>query len=139
MRLSHLFIASAASLQGVLAISQLPLADETLMINGVTFETRVRWMRLANQALGELTGTPCPFAAFGTVIVNHTSSDEGELICMGVNENSKTGNPSSHGQQEIPSLPSDLNRNSNYIRRDCGNNQLYKHSNRSKWEIPPHC
>ncbi|CAI7617212.1 guanine deaminase [Penicillium manginii] len=98
MRLSHLFVASTAYLHGVLATTQLPLADETLMINGVTFETRARWMRLANQALGELSGSPCPFAAFGTVIVNHTASDEGELICMGVNENGKTGNPSSHGE-----------------------------------------
>ncbi|KAJ6020660.1 guanine deaminase [Penicillium herquei] len=74
------------------------LAEQPLMINGVTFETRAHWMRLANQALGELSGSPCPFAAFGTVIVNHTDSDVGELICMGVNENSKTGNPSSHGE-----------------------------------------
>lgn len=98
MRLSHLFVVSAAYLPGVLATTQLPLAHEKLMINGVTFETRARWMRMANQALGDLSGSPCPFAAFGTVIVNHTASDEGELICMGVNENGKTGNPSSHGK-----------------------------------------
>jgi len=74
------------------------LADPTLMINGITFSTRAHWMRLANVALSDISGSPCPFAAFGTVIVNHTASDAGELICMGVNENSKTGNPSLHGK-----------------------------------------
>jgi hypothetical protein len=54
-------------------------------------------MRRANEALSEIGGSPCPFAAFGTAIVNHTASTEGELICLGVNENSKTGNPTLHG------------------------------------------
>ncbi|KAJ5661316.1 guanine deaminase [Penicillium longicatenatum] len=80
----------------------MPLAHPSLMINGVSFETRIHWMRLANQALGGLSGSPCPFAAFGTVVVNHTESTVGELICMGVNENSKTGNPSLHGQIRFP-------------------------------------
>lgn len=62
-------------------------------------------MRRANEALGELSGSPCPFAAFGTVIVNHTNSDGlGELVCMGVNENSLTGNPSLHGEFPMESL-----------------------------------
>ncbi|KAJ5805425.1 guanine deaminase [Penicillium pulvis] len=74
-----------------IAATQMPLADPGLMINGVSIETRSHWMRLANQALGDLSGSPCPFAAFGTVIVNHTDSIAGELICMGVNENGKTG------------------------------------------------
>lgn len=74
------------------------LADPNLMINGITFPTRTRWMRLANKALGEISGSPCPFAAFGTVIVNHTASEAGKLICMGVNENGNTGNPSLHGK-----------------------------------------
>lgn len=77
------------------------LADPTLMINGITFPTRAHWMRRANEALNEISGSPCPFAAFGTVIVNHTTSDAGELICMGVNENSKTGNPSLHGESQL--------------------------------------
>ncbi|KAJ5523076.1 guanine deaminase [Penicillium frequentans] len=81
-----------------MAATQMPLADPGLMIDGVSFETRSHWMRLANQALGDLSGSPCPFAAFGTVIVNHTDSTAGELICMGVNENGKTGNPSLHGE-----------------------------------------
>ncbi|CAL5869227.1 uncharacterized protein PFLUO_LOCUS3455 [Penicillium psychrofluorescens] len=74
------------------------LADTNLMINGITFPTRAHWMRLANEALGEISGSPCPFAAFGTVIVNHTASEAGKLICMGVNENENTGNPSLHGE-----------------------------------------
>lgn len=121
MRLAHLFIVSAAYLPGVLATTQLPLADEKLMINGVTFETRARWMRLANQALGELSGSPCPFAAFGTVIVNHTASDEGELICMGVNENGKTGNPSSHGEHVNLLTSSIMDGYLKFNRRDCCN------------------
>ncbi|KAJ5569390.1 guanine deaminase [Penicillium hetheringtonii] len=76
-------------------VSAATLAKSELMINGVSFESRAHWMRLANSAL-EISGSPCPFAAFGTVIVNHTGSDTGKLICMGVNENSKTGNPSLH-------------------------------------------
>lgn len=78
-------------------VSAATLAKSELMINGVSFESRAHWMRLANSAL-EISGSPCPLAAFGTVIVNHTGSDTGKLICMGVNENSKTGNPSLHGQ-----------------------------------------
>ncbi|OOQ87407.1 FCY1p [Penicillium brasilianum] len=74
------------------------LADQTLTFDSVSFETRARWMRLANQALSDISESPCPFAAFGTVIVNHTDSPVGKLICMGVNENRKTGNPALHGE-----------------------------------------
>lgn len=98
MRLHQVLTPLMASLPTILAATQMPLADPSLRINGVSFETRAHWMRLANQALGDLSGSPCPFAAFGTVIVNHTNSATGELICMGVNENGKTGNPSLHGQ-----------------------------------------
>ncbi|KAJ6092520.1 guanine deaminase [Penicillium sp. IBT 16267x] len=97
MRL-HLLTPLMASLPTILAATRMPLADPSLRVNGVSFETRAHWMRLANQALGDLSGSPCPFAAFGTVIVNHTNSATGELICMGVNENGKTGNPSLHGE-----------------------------------------
>ncbi|KAK4197643.1 hypothetical protein QBC40DRAFT_350830 [Triangularia verruculosa] len=42
---------------------------------------------------------PCPFAAFGSVIVNHTSSNpQGDLVCTGSNQNSVTGNPTLHGE-----------------------------------------
>ncbi|KAH8683148.1 cytidine deaminase-like protein [Tricladium varicosporioides] len=67
----------------------------------VTFETRAYWMRKANAALAELH-SPCPFAAFGTVIVNHTATSEeyphGKMICIGVNQNQQTGNPTLHGE-----------------------------------------
>ena len=79
------------------AVPAVILAAPTLMINGITFQTRAHWMRQANEALSQVSGSPCPFAAFGTAIVNHTASDIGELICLGINENGKTGNPSLHG------------------------------------------
>lgn len=59
-------------------------------------------MRRAISALAELE-SPCPFAAFGTVIVNHTdtSSDpKGRLVCIGVNQNSQLGNPTLHGKED---------------------------------------
>lgn len=78
---------------------QTPLNDPTIPINGIPFSTRAYWMRQANAALDTLTGTPCPFAAFGTVIVNHTDpSTLGELICMGANSNAQSGNPTLHGE-----------------------------------------
>lgn len=72
------------------------IADPTLSINGIPFSTRAHWMRVANAALTELE-SPCPFAAFATAIVNHTAPGLGELVCIGVNANSKTGNPTLHG------------------------------------------
>jgi len=76
------------------AEKQLPLSEPALTINGISYDTRAYWMRQANDALG----TPCPFAAFGTVIVNHTdSSERGSLVCTGANGNSETGNPTLHG------------------------------------------
>jgi tRNA(Arg) A34 adenosine deaminase TadA len=57
-------------------------------------------MRRANTALAELY-SPCPFAPFGTVVVNHTdtsSSPLGELVCLSVNQNEQTGNPTLHGE-----------------------------------------
>lgn len=61
--------------------------------------TREHWMRRANQALGELL-SPCPRFAFGTAIVNHTANDDGlgELVCIGVNDNGREGNPTLHGE-----------------------------------------
>lgn len=66
----------------------------------VSFDIRAYWMRRAIAALAELE-SPCPFAAFGTVIVNHTdisSGPHGKLVCIGVNQNAKTGNPTLHGR-----------------------------------------
>ena len=54
-------------------------------------------MRTAIQALRNLA-SPCPFAAFGTAIVNHTASAEGKLVCIGVNSQHQTGNPTHHGE-----------------------------------------
>ncbi|KAG4438125.1 hypothetical protein IFR05_006405 [Cadophora sp. M221] len=66
----------------------------------IPFSTRAFWMRRANAALRELD-SPCPFAAFGTVIVNHTDLSKGphgKAVCYGVNSNRKLGNPTLHGE-----------------------------------------
>jgi hypothetical protein len=76
---------------------QAPLYEPGLSINGIPFSTRAHWMRKANEALFDVLDDPCPFAAFGTVIVNHTVDGLGELVCMGANSNKVTGNPTLHG------------------------------------------
>lgn len=58
-----------------------------LVINGIPYSTRVKYMRLTNEALFEQSG-PCPFAAYGTIIVNHTAD---EVVCRGANF--RTGDP----------------------------------------------
>ncbi|KAI1139761.1 cytosine deaminase [Hypoxylon sp. FL0543] len=74
---------------------QAPFEESTLSINGIPFSTRAYWMRQANLALTQ----PCPYAAFGTVIVNHTGASElGDLVCSGANAMSSTGNPTLHGE-----------------------------------------
>lgn len=68
----------------------------------VFFDTRAYWMRKAISALAELE-SPCPFEAFGSVIVNHTDTDadpRGSLVCVGVNQ-IKTGNPTLHGIHKV--------------------------------------
>lgn len=55
-------------------------------------------MRRANQALAEILDSPCPFAAFGAAIVNHTGDGLGDLICIGANDKANTGNPTSHAE-----------------------------------------
>lgn len=76
---------------------QTVFSSPTLAINGIPFSTRAYWMRRANTALSDLV-SPCPFGAFGTVIVNHTdSSGLGDLVCIGANSNAQTGNPTNHG------------------------------------------
>lgn len=47
----------------------------------------------ANEALFEQSG-PCPFAAYGTIIVNHTAADA--VVCRGANF--RTGDPTIHGE-----------------------------------------
>ncbi|KAK5111762.1 hypothetical protein LTR62_004682 [Meristemomyces frigidus] len=79
--------------------SQAPLANPELSINGIPYSTRAHWIRKANEALQDVLDTPCPFAAFGTAIVNHTSAGGlGDLVCIGANTNRVTGNPTLHGE-----------------------------------------
>ncbi|OCK78411.1 hypothetical protein K432DRAFT_302028 [Lepidopterella palustris CBS 459.81] len=74
------------------------IAHLELSINSVPFSTHAFWMRQANAALAELA-SPCPFAAFGSVIANLTDTTGfGKLICIGINANSKEGNPTLHGE-----------------------------------------
>ncbi|EOD53138.1 putative cytidine and deoxycytidylate deaminase zinc-binding region protein [Neofusicoccum parvum UCRNP2] len=83
---------ASASLQDV-------IAAPGLSINSVAHGTRAHWMRAANAALADVGGSPCPFAAFGSVVVNHTDADgPGQLVCVGANANSRTGNPTLHGE-----------------------------------------
>jgi tRNA(Arg) A34 adenosine deaminase TadA len=66
----------------------------------IPFSTRAYWMRHAISALSQLD-SPCPFAAFGKVVVNHTGTSvdqKGALVCMGINSNARTGNPTLHGK-----------------------------------------
>ncbi|KAJ4153839.1 hypothetical protein LMH87_010309 [Akanthomyces muscarius] len=77
---------------------QTTLVKPARAINGIAPTTRSYWMRQANQALADVLGTPCPFAAFGTAIVNHTGHGLGNLICIGANTNPETGNPTLHGE-----------------------------------------
>ena len=72
---------------------------------------RRHWMREAKKFLFAANGgSPCPFAAFGAAIVNHTSTvtgggdgdddgdEKGELICLGYNTVRRDGNPTLHGK-----------------------------------------
>jgi tRNA(Arg) A34 adenosine deaminase TadA len=77
---------------------QFVLATPNLSINGIPSSVRAYWMRRANEAL-RLISSPCPFAAFGSVIVNHTDpTGTGIEICIGANSNSEQGNPTLHGE-----------------------------------------
>ncbi|KIW80973.1 hypothetical protein Z517_03996 [Fonsecaea pedrosoi CBS 271.37] len=78
----------------------------------VRFSARAYWMRRAMAALANINdGSPCPFAAFGSVIVNHTASGKGtggagaseidhlgEEVCIGANSLVRDGNPTLHGE-----------------------------------------
>ncbi|KAJ7060609.1 guanine deaminase [Mycena amicta] len=72
------------------------IAAPNLSINATPSSTRAFWMRQANEAL--LSQSPCPFSAFGSVIVNHTEPGMGELVCTGVNTKRQMGNPTLHGE-----------------------------------------
>ncbi len=71
--------------------------DDVSVQDPISYGIRAHWIRRAVAALSELTGSPCPAEAFGAVIVNHTASAEGALVCMGVNSIKKDGNPTLHG------------------------------------------
>jgi hypothetical protein len=69
--------------------------------NGIPPSTRAHWMRVASSA--NLAISPCPFAPYGTAVVNHTlslsnSKELGDLICTGVNDNHHSANPTLHGE-----------------------------------------
>ncbi|KAF9255366.1 guanine deaminase [Marasmius fiardii PR-910] len=61
-----------------------------LSINGIPYSTRVHWMRTANQAVADLVSA-CPFSAFDGL---------GELVCIGANLVTSSGNSISHGEIE---------------------------------------
>ncbi|KAJ7727225.1 guanine deaminase [Mycena metata] len=82
---------------GIATSLQEVIASPNLTINSVPFATRAYWMRRANAVLLEL-GSPCPFSAFGSVIVNHTAPGLGTLVCTGGNAKLQTGNPTLHGE-----------------------------------------
>ena len=88
-------------------------APHPLPADLIPLPTREHWMRRAVTALSDLNdGSPCPFAAFGCVIVNHSAiatgkggtgnvhlgSELGEEICIGANAIVKDGNPTLHGE-----------------------------------------
>ncbi|KAL0261386.1 hypothetical protein SLS55_002816 [Diplodia seriata] len=72
-------IASAGYAVGGVSTQQDVMAAPHLSINGIPHSTRAHWMRRANAALADLGGSPCPFAAFGSAVVNHTDTADGGL------------------------------------------------------------
>lgn len=75
-----------------------PDARSDGIASAASLEVREHWMQVAISVLHNLV-SPCPFAAFGTAIVNHTSSAGlGELVCLGANAVASTGNPTLHGE-----------------------------------------
>ena len=96
----HLPLLLVLSILGLSASAN--TSDDASEQDPISYDIRVHWMRRAIAALPELTGSPCPSEAFGAVIVNHTASDVGELVCMGVNSIKKDGNPTLHGMFSTP-------------------------------------
>ncbi|KAG6254387.1 hypothetical protein E4U44_004495 [Claviceps purpurea] len=85
-------VAAGFNLNGfVLGDAQTPITSE------IPLSTRNYWIRKANEAVVIHGKTPCPFAAFGSVIVNHTAGGLGQLVCMGANDVA-SGNPTLHGE-----------------------------------------
>ena len=63
-----------------------------VVVNNIPLLKRTEYMRKTNEALYAQSG-PCPFAAFGAIIVNHTSDS---IVCEGANL--RTGDPTIHGE-----------------------------------------
>jgi hypothetical protein len=82
-------------LAGLTTLFTRSIASETP--DPVSLSTRVEYMQLAISALESQTGTSCPFAAFGAVIVDHAAEGAGKVICTGVNSVRRDGNPTLHG------------------------------------------
>ena len=94
---------AALLLAGILAGIAHAAAATTPDLAPVDAATRSHWMRVAKDALAPLTGSPCPFEAFGAAIVNHSAAagTEGRLVCVGVNS-IRSGNPTLHGEFASP-------------------------------------
>lgn len=108
---------------------QTVLSSPTLAINGIPYSTRAYWMRRANTALSDLV-SPCPFGAFGTVIVNHTdTSGKGDLVCIGANSNAQTGNPTNHGSATFTGVWS----KTDMLQRNGCHCQLHQSTDRPQW------
>ncbi|KAI5477289.1 hypothetical protein MNV49_006510 [Pseudohyphozyma bogoriensis] len=68
------------------------------VINGIPYETREHWMKVANDAVAVIGPSPCPWSPFGTVIVEHHADGHDEEWCQGINVVQYTGNPQLHGE-----------------------------------------
>lgn len=126
-------VAAGFNLYGfVLGDAQTPIARE------IPLSTRNYWIRKANEAVVILGKTPCPFAAFGSVIVNHTAGGLGQLVCMGANDVA-SGNPTLHGKIVIQRVLHTYPRHprsselTSFCRRNRCHQQLQCHSDRPPW------
>lgn len=54
-------------------------------------------MRVANEAVRELSGQPCSPAPFGSVVVDHGTNPT-TVVCVGANKVGSTGDPTQHGE-----------------------------------------
>lgn len=83
----------------LLTFGLLSLPRASLATTDISLEIRAFWMRQAVSALGAVT-SPCPFEAFGSVVVNHTAPPNfvGDLVCIGANQINVLGDPTLHGQ-----------------------------------------
>ncbi|CRK28731.1 hypothetical protein BN1708_004714 [Verticillium longisporum] len=77
-----------------LSTEQIPLVELSQSQKQINQDIRQYWIRQANEALS----SPCPFAPFGTVIVNHTVDGRGNIVCTGKNTSHQSGNPMMHGE-----------------------------------------